>query len=99
MPGTVLICPCCRGDLVEWDIVQQAAQRLRQLPFWRPDTRRIMLRCTACRHFHEVFAYRVFNWIPPRRLMTEMALLNALIALLIVCAALPHYSMAALLAG
>ena len=54
-----------------------------------------MVRCISCKHFHEVFAYRAFNWIPPRRLTTEMALLNALIALLIVCTVLPHHSLAA----
>jgi hypothetical protein len=96
-PGTVLTCSCCRGVLVEWDAVQQAARRLPQLPFWRADTRRIIVRCTSCKHFHDVFTYRLFNWIPPHRLTTEIALLNVLIALLIVCAMLPHHSMAALL--
>lgn len=97
VPGDVLMCSCCRGDLIEWDTVQQATRRLPRLPFWRPDTRRIIVRCNSCKHFHEVFAYRVFNWIPPQRLTTEMALLNVLIGLLVVCSTLPHHSMATLM--
>jgi hypothetical protein len=96
-PGTALTCSCCRGVLVEWETVQQAARRLPRRPFWQADTRRIMVRCTSCRHFHDVFTYRLFNWIPPRRLTTEIALLNILVAVLVICAMLPHHSMAALL--
>src|SRR5713101_2680991 len=70
-PGSVLACPCCGAELIELDAVGQAARKLRRIPFWQADTRRILVRCVACRHFHEVFAYPVFNWIPPARLTVE----------------------------
>jgi hypothetical protein len=44
-----------------------------------------------------VFTYPIFNWIPPARLTAEMTPLNALIAAMILCAALPHYSVLSLL--
>ena len=56
-----------------------------------------MARCATCGHFHLVFAYLIFNWIPPERLTAEMTLLNVLIAALILSAALLHYSVLSLL--
>lgn len=96
-PSQVLTCPRCQGNLIGLDAVLQAARRLPRFPFWRPDTRRIMARCATCGHFHLVFTYPIFNWIPPERLTAEMTLLNVLIAALILCAALPHYSVLSLL--
>lgn len=58
-----------------------------------------MVRCTACKHFHEVFAYRVFNWIPPARLTAEMTVLNVLVGILVLCAALPHPPILSLVAS
>lgn len=90
LPGPVLLCPHCRGDLVELTALRQAAKRLPRIPFWLADTRRLMVRCASCNHFHWVFAYPLFNWIPPGRLTTEMAVLSALAALLLVFAAEPN---------
>jgi hypothetical protein len=92
-----LTCPRCHSNLIEPNDVRQAARRLPRFPFWRSDTRRIMVRCENCRRFHLVFTYLIFNWIPPARLTAAIALLNVLIAALVLYAALPHYSLFSLL--
>jgi hypothetical protein len=96
-PRDTLTCARCHSSLIELHAVRQAAKRLPRFPFWRPDTRRIMVRCDNCRHVHMVFTYLIFNWIPPARLTAAMALLNVLIAALVLYAALPHHSVFSLL--
>ena len=89
IPGPALKCPCCQVNLVEVYAIPLAS-KFPPPPFWRVDTRRILLRCSSCKHFHTVFAYPLFNWIPAARLTTEMALLNVLILVMILCASFPH---------
>ncbi len=97
LPGAMLECPSCHADLIELKALRQSARRLPRMPFWHRDTRRLMARCTSCNHFHMVFAYPLFNWIPPTRLTTEMTLMTMLVGVLILCAALPSHSLFALM--
>ena len=89
LPGLVLSCPRCRGDLIELDAIRQSAKRLPRISFWRADRRRLIIRCPSCKQFHMVFAYPLFNWIPPARLTAEMAVLNVLVALMLLIQARP----------
>ena len=89
VPGPTLRCPCCLADLVEVYALPLAS-KFPPPPFWRADMRRILFRCGSCKHFHTLFAYPLFNWIPAGRLTTEMALLNLLILVMILCTSFPH---------
>lgn len=97
LPGPAVACPRCRGDLIELEAIRQSAKRLPRISFWRADRRRLLTRCPSCKQFHMVFAYPLFNWIPPGRLTIEMALLNLLVGLMLLFAAKPN-ALAALLA-
>jgi hypothetical protein len=93
----VLVCPFCDGTLIELTAIRHRASRLPRAQFWRADTRRVMVRCSACEGLQLVYAYPLFNCIPPRRLATEMALLSGLVCLLVICSALPSQALLSLL--
>ncbi len=81
----IVPCPQCHAGV---DVAQQGAKLLpRSHRFWRLDTRRVTIQCAQCKNCFRVFAYPLFNWVPPYRIITGLALLNALVVLLVlVCA-------------
>ena len=89
-PSGVLACHCCNRELIAVDVLRKRTEAFPPLPFWRADTRQLMVRCNSCKHFHMVFTYPLFNFIPPARLKTGMMILNAAVAAMVVWASAPH---------
>ncbi len=78
-------CPQCQADV---DVAQQARNRLpRSHQFWRLDTRRETVQCAQCKNCFRVFAYPLFNWVPPYRIITGLLLLVALALVLLLVSA------------
>lgn len=56
--------------------------------FWRPSMRKIPVSCPQCEQFFWAFAHPLFNWVPSSRVLIGVALLNVLVAVLILTVSL-----------
>ncbi|MFI5399267.1 MAG: hypothetical protein ACHQ9S_27370 [Candidatus Binatia bacterium] len=79
-------CPQCHADV---DVAQQARNLRppRSHHFWRLDMRRETVQCAQCKKCFPVFAYLLFNWVPPYRIITGLVLLVALAGVLLLVSA------------
>jgi len=82
----VVPCPDCNTAV---DSFRYVESRIPAHPFWRVDTRKIVVRCPDCKHLFTAFAYPLLNWVPLGRVLMGVTFLNLLVVLLVL-SALPH---------
>jgi hypothetical protein len=77
----LVLCPQCQANV---GVAQQVRKLLPQRHHvWRLDLQRVTVQCARCKGCFQVFAYPLFNWVSPYRIITALALLLFLIALLV----------------
>jgi hypothetical protein len=74
----------CHQCAAPIDVRDHVARALPERPSpWRLDRRQVLVRCARCRSCFWIFAFPLFNWVPPARALMIAAMVNLLVVALL----------------